>query len=362
MLVIIEESFQISVWCREIVDGLRHAARKKRAPLTVSIKVEDIAQSEERAIILVGAETDWINRAVEQTKQAGKHPILLSNQSKSYSESGVSRVTEDIFGSMQEIVDLFSSKNVQSIALYAVNPDSASDSFKKEAFLKSGGSCENVFENEGSLADCFARFYEKHKEDRYGGIVCVNDFAAISLIRHLKEHGEEISSIDVISYSDTLISKCTSPAVSTVRANYKNFGQLAFLIYDGIAKSDAIHGIHVACRWEIIHRETSSPSSKAEPLLASIPQKRAKSFYGDPELLEMMQIESLLSECDDTDTAIIRAVLDGKKTVTIAEECFLTESALKYRINKMKEICRVESRSALCEFLRKYITRVNDSK
>ena len=33
----------------------------------------------------------------------GKHPILLSNQSKSYSESGVSRVTEDIFGSMKEL-------------------------------------------------------------------------------------------------------------------------------------------------------------------------------------------------------------------------------------------------------------------
>ena len=362
MLVIIEESFQISVWCREIVDGLRHAARKKRTPLTVSTKVEDIAQSEERAIILVGAETDWINRAVEQTKQAGKHPILLSNQSKSYSESGVSRVTEDIFGSMKEIVDLFSGKNVASIALYAVNPDSASDSFKKEAFLKSGGNCENVFENEGSLTDCFARFYEQHKKNRFGGIVCVNDFAAISLICHLKEHGADIASLDIISYSDTLISKCTSPAVSTVRANYKNFGQIAFLIYDSIAKSDAIHGIQISCNWEIIHRETSTPSCKTEPSAPSPLSKRTKSFYGDPELLEMMQIESLLSACDDTDTAIIRAVLEGKKTSAIAEECFLTESALKYRINKMKEICRVENRSALCEFLRGYITRVGDPK
>lgn len=357
MLVLIEKAFQASVWCREIIDGLRYAARKKRASITICTDINEIEQNEENAIILVGAETDWLNLAITQAKQFGKHPIILSNQFEQAPESDVSRVTEDIFGSMNEIVNLFLGKGIQAVALYAVNPDSASDSFKKEAFFKSNGQIGDVFENAGSLSDCFDRFYEKHRERQYGGIVCTNDFAAISLIRHLKERGECIEKIDIISYSDTLISKCTSPAVSTVRANYKSFGTLAFLIFDCITKNEAMGSMHVSCKWDIIHRETSSPSHHAKAVDFHVPTKQSRSFYGDPELMEMMQIESLLSECDETDSAIITAILDGKKTAEIADECFLTESSLKYRINKMKGICHVDSRSALCDFLRNYITK-----
>ena len=357
MLVVIEENYKISVWCREIVDGLRAEARKKRVSLTLSTSTDDIGcNTEDPAVIIVGAETEWLNLAARQAKSAKKHPIILSNQSGSDLEGGISRVTEDIYGSMNEIMGLLASKGHETVALYAHNPDSASDCFKKEAFLKSGGLSENIFENLGSLEACFEEFYQKHEEKGYGGIVCSNDFAAISLIRHLKDKGEDIGDIDIISYSNTLMARCTSPSVSTVKANFNRFGQLAFMIVDCIGKGDGISGISILCDWEILHRETSSPASTDTNATSQTSPTRSGSFYGDGELMEMMRIETLLSECDETDIEIANAILEGKKSAEIINSCFLTETAVKYRIRKMKDICHAESRAQLQEFLSKYLT------
>ena len=355
MLVVVEENYKISVWCREIVDGLQKEARKKRIALTLS-SVDEMDKDSGGTVILVGAETKWLNNAIIRAKSFGNHPIILSNQSGSDLEYGVSRVTEDIFGSMREIMNLYIANERENIALYACNPDSASDSFKKDAFLRLGGRDENVFTNEGSLEECFDRFYRQHKANRYSGIVCANDFAAISLIRHLKERGDNISDIDIISYSDTFIAKCTSPAVSTVKANFKSFGQLAFMIVDCILKSENISGIRVLCSWEIIHRDTSSALNSVQPSKAAPIAVSDKSFYSDDELIEMMRIETLLSECDDTDLNIIDAILKGKRTLAIGTVCHLAETAVKYRIKKMKGICHAENRSHLKEILSKYIS------
>lgn len=361
MLAIIEESYKISVWCREIVDSLRQEARKKRVSLIFSSDINDITRDSGDSVIIVGAETKWLDLATKTAKTAGKHPIILSNQSDSTQGGGVSRVTDDIFGSMSEIFDIFASNGRKAIALYAVNPESASDSFKKEAFSKLGGADGNVFVNQGSLQACFESFYEKHSNQPFGGIVCANDFAAISLIRHLRSINESIDGIDIISYSDTLIAKCTSPAVSTVRANFKSFGQLAFLIADCISKGDHISGIRLLCNWEIIHRDTSSAIPAKFPKETSPPALQSGSFYGDEELMEMMRIETLLSDCDKTDLEIISAILDGKKSAEIADSCFIAETALKYRIKKMKDICHAESREKLKYILSKYISHGIDN-
>ena len=360
MLILVEESYKISAWCREILDSLRQEARKKRVNLTFSSSIENVdLDAGDPAVLIVGAENEWLNLSAERVKALGKHPIILSNQSESTPSNGISRITEDIFGSMGEILGLFSAKGHDRVALYAHNPDSASDCFKKEAFLRWGGSSEDVFTNEGSLSDCFDRFYEKFKEARYGGIVCANDFVAISLIRHLKDRGEDIGDMDVISYSDTLMARCTSPAVSTVKANFKSFGQLAFLIVDCIAKSESLSGVRFLCSWEILHRETSSPAPIASPRTVQDVGARSGSFYGDDELMEMMRVETLLSECDETDLALLKMLLEGRKLSELAQYSFLTETAVKYRIKKMKEICQTDSRSSLCTLLSKYLPQAD---
>lgn len=356
MLIIVEENYAISVWCREILDGLRSEARKKRITLNFAQDIEEsLLKDDEKAVMIVGAETEWINQTAHKVKHLGKHPIILSNQHEESFGKGVSRVTDDILGSMTEIMSIFAAKGHGQIALFACNPYSASDCFKRESFLKLGGNEEDVFLNLGSLEQCFDRFYEKHEKSPYGGIVCANDFAAISLVRHLSDAEQSIKTTDIISYSDTLIAKCTFPAVSTVSASYKNFGNLAFMITDCIEKSESISEIKIMCNWEIKHRETSSPVSIISPKEDYRANEQQANFYDDPHLMEMMRIETLLSQCDETDVAIVDAILKGKTTLEIETSCFIRETAVKYRIKKMKEICNAKSRSELRTILSKYL-------
>jgi DNA-binding LacI/PurR family transcriptional regulator len=358
MLVIIEESYKITAWCREIIDSLRSEARKKRINLVFSSNLEDVLEpNAEKAVILVGSETDWLKLAVAKVKSCEKHPIVLSNQSDSALGGGVSQVTEDIEGSMKEICEYFAQKGKKRIALYAANPASASDEYRRKAFLSFGGKSEDVFSNEGSLALCFENFIKSFEEKGYNGIICSNDFAAISLFRHMMKIGKALDSIEMISYSNTLISHCFSPSISSVKANYGDFGQMAFMIADCLSKSEAINGIHIFGKWEIVHRETSSPISSATELNEKPPQQSAHpgKFYEDSELLEMVRLENMLSECDSTDIEILKMIIEEKKLSEIEESSFLTETAIKYRIRKMKEICRAESRSQLRDVLAKYV-------
>lgn len=358
MLVIIEESYKITAWCREILDGLRQEARKKRANLTFSSDLNDIfEQSGEKAIVLVGAETEWLKLTVAKVKSVGKHPIVLSNQSDSALGGGVSQVTEDIEGSMKEICEYFAQKSKNRIALYAANPASASDEYRRQAFLSFGGKSEDIFTNEGSLSRCFDDFIKSYEAKGYDGIICSNDFAAISLIRHMREKNIYHKSIEIISYSNTLISNCFSPSVSSVKANYSDFGQMAFMISDCLSKSEVINGIRIFGKWEIVHRETSAPISCFSARNEELPSPATHSgkFYEDSELLEMVRLENMLSECDGTDIYILKMIIDEKKLCEIEENSFLTETAIKYRIRKMKEQCYVESRSQLRDLLVKYI-------
>ncbi|MBQ4090822.1 MAG: LacI family DNA-binding transcriptional regulator [Clostridia bacterium] len=360
MLVIVEQNYKITGWCREIVEGLRTEARKKRINLAIGSSIEEIASSEhpEGAVMIVGSDMDWLCSAVCTAKGAGKHPIVLSNQSERSLGGGVSCVTEDLFESMGAICRHFDSVGARRVALYAVNPKSASDTCRMQAFLEHGGNKEDIFTNSGSLSDCFEHFLAKHRQNQYNALVCTNDFAALSLLRHMKDSGQTANALEIISYSNTLLSECSTPAVSTVVTNYESFGKLAFMILDCIIKSDTINGMHVLAKWTIRHRDTSSSRTS----LPSVPsttltEEAAAQFYHDPELIEMMRIEKLLSECDEVDLDILKMILEGKLTAEIELCCYLTPTALKYRMKKMKDTCAVSSRAELCEVLCKYLGR-----
>ena len=93
------------------------------------------------------------------------------------------------------------------------------------------------------------------------------------------------------------------------------------------------------------HRREKAPALPADPDV----------FYEDRELNDMMLLEKLLDGCEDPDYDIIRLLLRGEPYEKIAETCFLTESAIKYRVKKMVRVCCVQGRKELTDLLRRYL-------
>ena len=81
------------------------------------------------------------------------------------------------------------------------------------------------------------------------------------------------------------------------------------------------------------------------------------SFFRDEEIQDIAKLETLLSEGDDIDRTIIDYLLLEKSNREIAGLCFLSETAVKYRLKNMREACGQPDREALIEYLKRYLAR-----
>jgi len=69
----------------------------------------------------------------------------------------------------------------------------------------------------------------------------------------------------------------------------------------------------------------------------------------------LLKLENLLNICDNIDRYILQQMLIDKSFDTIAQACYLTEGAVKYRVRKMRILCGCEDRQQLMTLLREYI-------
>lgn len=343
MYVISEESYTVSFWYSEIISGLRDSARKKHITLKFISLTNEINECDNKCVILIGSSVSFLQSMIEELNKKGLHPIILGNQSNNSFLGNYSFVSSDISSSIK---DIFSElKSTDSTCLYAINPSSVSDISRINAFERFGGRKENVFFNEGSLEKCFDRFYKKHSLSGFDSVIASNDYAALSLIRNLKEKGEDAHKISIYSYSNTVFSEFCNVNIKAVSTNYKAFGQSALSISECINKTPDIISLSAFVKSKLdTVNETKVPVS----------QVFDDKFYKDESLLELMNLERLLSELDKEDKKIIKMLCDNKTEMEICEFLYLSQSAVKYRINRMKKLCGSKNRLEMCDLISKY--------
>ncbi len=100
------------------------------------------------------------------------------------------------------------------------------------------------FYNHGSLADCFETF--ENAEEKPDGVICLNDYAAVSLVKHLKSKGEELPKI--ISFCNNKAYQCFSLLKSaqyivTILASARRFFGIMTLLKKNSAASVVTVGI-----------------------------------------------------------------------------------------------------------------------
>ena len=86
-----------------------------------------------------------------------------------------------------------------------------------------------------------------------------------------------------------------------------------------------------------------------------IPPAATDLFYRDGELQQMQKVEDLLSSCDETDRQLLPMLLAGQSYALMAQACYLTEGAVKYRIKNMRLICDCPDRESLEAVLRTWL-------
>jgi DNA-binding LacI/PurR family transcriptional regulator/DNA-binding CsgD family transcriptional regulator len=345
----IEPEYETSPWCNSILQGLRSAFSYKKRSLTPITSLDNLNSAEKGSfLILVGSNPSWIKAALLNKNTKKIHPVILSSQPYRSLPGIYSYVTSDSKGSMNYLLSYFKNNGKNKPALYGVNINSLPNIARKERFLSNSifeTNEEDIFYNNGSVDECFASF--EKQVSKYDCVICVNDYAAIHLIKQLERIGKE--NMLIASYGGSLLSANFYPCLLTVSTCYEEFGKAALSICETLHKNSALQYMSISVK----HKIHLPKEEKTEELYYNIvepldpPINENDKFYNDYKMNQLLLIEKMLSKCDATDIKILHMLLENLQYEQIAEQCFISLNTVKYRVKQMCEKCGCSSKKEL---------------
>lgn len=348
--ILTEPAYSESMWCKALYGSLTERLRQKRISFC---EMYDTVPENSEAVFIIAADYNWIKATLTELNLSGIKPILICNQAETILGCSYSCVCSDITGSMKYLLDNLKSDGKTRIALYGVNTSSISDIGRVDGlFAQKDGIIDSmrVFVNDGSLQSCYREF--SAEADNFDAVICFNDFAAVSLIRHLEKDGKrEITErLRILSCSQTKISSCYRDRITSINMNLEQYGKAAVFIYEKLKAHPYISQMTLNVSWN------SEPNKTPNSLPVSLKSARnTDRIYSDKELNEMICAERILEIDSATDKTIISCLCGGKSVTEIAAACFLTESGVKYRIKRILEKCKLSDKSELISIVKRYL-------
>lgn len=360
--IISEPNFSTSRWYKSIVSGITQLQQEKRINikfLSDIFELKNIIIYNDDALLIIGSENKWITSVITIAPQEFDNRIIVLADYRHYIIGrNFSVISSDIPKILVSFYSYLNMHGKKRIALYGINPLSTSDLLKKETFLQCGGSEKDCFYNNLSLKDCFTSFEKKISS--YDGIICANDYAAISLVKHKSLP----KSLFITSFGDTFISTIFSPSITCSRTNFKNFGNSLYDLVKILQKNKSINSLSIYLEHSFVVGETTSflPFPKNVISVSPVPpaphfiKNSDTNFYSDPESNEMLKIDKMLMNCDSIDMLLIGQLLNGFSFAKISETLFVSPSTVKYRIKQLYKYCEVETKAEFLDLLNKYMT------
>lgn len=358
--VISEENYISSSWYKSIIYSLSNLQKRKRLNITFLSNISELREfsiCNDDILIIIGSASLWLDDIISAAPPSfGNKIIVLADYKHRIPNRKYSIITIDISQNIACLYSYLNMHNKKRIALYGINPNSTSDLLKKESFIQCGGQETDCFYNEFSLKQCYQSFSEKTLY--YDGVICVNDYAAISLIKHI---GTKCG-LFITSFGDTLLAKLFSPSITSTRTNFRKFGNCIYDLVRFLQKNSSISSLSVYLDYSFIIGETTDylPFFQHTDTISTVsttfaPKRYDNAFYSDSEIREMSKIEKMLTTCDDFDILLITQLLNGTSLNKIAENLFISLSSIKYKLKQLYSICEVQSKSNFVNLLNKYI-------
>ncbi len=347
--ILTDPNYSQSIWCKNFLKSLIENLRKNRIPFCEAF--DEIPENVE-AVFIIASDYKWIKSTIKSLNKVNISPILICNHIEEIVGCEYSCVSSNIQASIKSFLNQINSTHKNKIAIYGVNTNSVADIGKVDIlFSNKEYFSENIkiFNNNGSLSNCFNDF-SKHIDD-IDAVICTNDFAAVSLVKHLKnESPEKLKKLNIFSLTSSSLSKYYNEYITSVNIDYNQYGRAAIRIYKNINKHNYISTMNITVAWNVSDNRISTNSAIT---LEKICEQDI--FYNDDELAEMMKVEKLLNNCNSVDFSIINGLVQELSIEKICENCFITEGTIKYRLKKILAECAIKDKKSLIQLYKKYI-------
>lgn len=241
----------------------------------------------------------------------------------------------------------------EKCALYAVNLNSYADTVKAGYFKK-----EDIFINSGKtgMEDCFEKFIKR--AENYDAVICTNYISAIYLMHRLKETKFKVpEDLFVLTYGDSVLGKMFKPSLTTITLKHELLGVWAVDLCRMLSLSAEAGSITVNIPCKIISAQsTDNILYKENEDFGELKSDLDNVFALDLNILEIQALEKLLRICDETDLKMLNRICKKSSYAEIAEELFMSESSVKYKIKRLLGASGIDSIKKLTDLIKNYLS------
>ena len=348
---VIEKSFKSTVWCKEILEGIgKHNF--------FDVGENGFSNLEENsAILIIGSSNYFLNSNINECTGHNLKAVVVGTD---FNDSGhsVSSVVVDRASATFRAVKYFSLLEKVPIALFGISGYSSSDLSKKDAFEKAIRTLSLDFSeddiyyfDEGSVK-CIEAFLKKNK--KYKSVICSNDYFATALMYYASRAGISIpDDLIIMGYGNSPIGKKVRPSLSTIAPKYRQMGVQAAKIYSYLMANKDVNSVNVSVDYDIIIRESTGSAEKAQQNLSFegefLPCQ--KSMFNDAFIGKITALDEAIYNADETTIKIMQGIVQDISYDKLAEMLYLSDTAFRYRLNKIFSMTYCGSRKELKELL-----------
>lgn len=312
-------------------------------------------------VILIGYSHEYLTSAVDRLTRWDKRIILAGMDADNLSNQ-ISCVTHSRSRQTVELLQYLYACGRERIALVGIGRSSINDLIKVDAALRYTLSLahpvrrNDIYDWTECLEECISRFLPVCS--RYDAVICPNDFAALTLIRHLEKNGIRVpKDLYVAGFSNQAVGRFSTPTITTITMDFSAIGRYAFSIWmqlQTLMEKDLVLKIIAPSR---LLARGSTAFQQPEIALASVPfwQKDEKDqFYNDDTIQRLMRIESCLNRQDELDLRITKGILSNISYEELTDRLYISSSALHYRMAKIYRDVGCRTRAEFMALFKQY--------
>ena len=346
--IIIQPDYKNTVWCKETLSGIDERICARRHEKRI-LQKEDLSQKTER-LVIVGTSPRWVSEILDICQKLGIMGVAVSCQILEKAH-GTSFVLMDHGNATRDCIGYLNSCGRSKIALFGIIENSFADKTKATFFDK-----DDIYPlGKDGVESCFESLYSNIS--KYNAVICSNYITAIYLISNLQTKNIDVpKDIYVVAYGDSEIGKMFSPSVTAITLNHALLGVQAVEVYRYLSKQEENISITASIPCRIIPAQSTecTPDNHVntadESVIVTDPV-----YIKNQKLYEIQCFEKLLRECNNVDREIINKLIDVKTHSAIAEEMFISENTVKYRIRRMLKSSGISSSLQMTELYKKII-------
>jgi len=349
--IIAEENYLKSSWCGETLDGI---GRQKYEIVTPD-DVKNFAKSS--VVPIIGTTNHFLKKSITVCIENNLRPIVVGTETANV-DSRISTIKTNRKAAVTSLLKYFKSAGRNSTALLGVNRYSTIDNEKKDAFTEAYSALykkdaqKNIYYSKTNAEDCVNSLLSDISS--YNGVICSNDYFAVLFMSKARKAGIKIpEDVFTAGYGNSFICENITPAVTSVAPKYREMGTQTRKAYYYLSDNPSVSSVSILVDYDIIVRE-STLNIKFEndsSIISNNFEPCTHTIFDDGKIRGIIGLDAVFGSSDTSLTMILKGIANDVSYSALAEKLYLSDSAFRYKLNKIFALTHTKSKNELKDLL-----------